>query len=266
MDTIRLRYEGPVDAFRNVMWPLDGWRSSSDEKIGILRVGRPRYNRDGLNHQTDVLSTWIAVIESDGRSVPDSRPRRAATFKAFKITPEQITTDVEVLDGTYLSEPCESLAATCDELCTEIAKRLINGGCRILFNSADEIKPLDVSQTPPQEGVRDTAGEVVGLDQDVDAQAAQPKTMNADDKLDGLIKLIKEAGLGHRPESDLEMAAAWLAWNTTPKSERPKLETWLSDKFGVDEHGTFNVLTDNFHSYKRKVPPERIAQVEEKPR
>jgi hypothetical protein len=69
--------------------------------------------------------------------------------------------------------------------------------------------------------------------------------------------------LRRKPESDLEKAAAWLAWRTTPQVERPQLDTWLKNKFGVDGQGINNVLSDNFHNYKRKVPKDRLSALKE---
>jgi len=78
-------------------------------------------------------------------------------------------------------------------------------------------------------------------------------------ELDRLISLIQTKGLGWRPEKDIERAAAWLAWKTTPKQKKPKLGTWLGEKFGIDAHGNNNVSDENFHNYKRKVPRDRLS-------
>jgi hypothetical protein len=83
------------------------------------------------------------------------------------------------------------------------------------------------------------------------------------DALDELIDRIKSAGLGRAPESDNEMAAAWLAWNTIPQRDKPRLETWLEEKFGVKEDNTLNLQSTTFHNYKRKVPAERLSKLKE---
>lgn len=83
------------------------------------------------------------------------------------------------------------------------------------------------------------------------------------DDLDVLIRSIQMKGLGRKPESGLEMAAAWLAWKTTPSEKRPKLETWLGEKFGMNNYGVPNLLPTTFHNYKRKVPPKRLSHLKE---
>lgn len=88
-------------------------------------------------------------------------------------------------------------------------------------------------------------------------------TGSAEAGLDSLIRLIQKEGLGRKPESPLEMAAAWLAWHTTPKSVRPNLDTWLGDKFGLAETSALNLQSTTFHNYKRHVPQDRLSSLKE---
>lgn len=109
-------------------------------------------------------------------------------------------------------------------------------------------------------------GDQVGDIKPGDAQNSTPQPAQVGagdgpqgDDLDSLICLIQTKGLGRKPESDLEMAAAWLAWHTMPTEKKPKLDTWLGDKFGSDERNVLNLQSSTFHNYKRKVPAERLS-------
>lgn len=180
---------------------------------------------------------------------------------------QQCTTNDE-MGSKVLNKVYERLWRAIDEYLAETRSAQMNGADNIPLQDivTVAIKELDGMKGLYQDSFRYDYAEIGGTSRltvfwdNAEGQHGEP---DADNVLDSLVSLIKTQGLGHKPESELEMAAAWLAWHTTPKKQRVKRQHWLEEKFGVDAKDNPNVFDSNFDNYRRKVPTERLIALKD---